>query len=82
MTLTLPDDTKHCRIVNQPCGSRSRLHVYHYPSNWVLYTTGHGPDLVADVEMLRRRLEKGGYTVEPGYEIEDANAKIRRMMWS
>ncbi len=75
MTLKIPDDTKHARIVAQIAGPVSRLYVRHVPSDWVLFTTGHGPDLVADIENLRRPAERNGYAVEPGYTVEDWTPK-------
>jgi len=75
VTLKIPDDTKHARIVVQIAGPVSRLHVRRVPSDWVLFTTGHGPDLVADVEKLRQRAVRNGFTVEPGYRIEDRKPK-------
>jgi hypothetical protein len=76
MTLRNPDDTKNARIVVHIAGPVARLHLRHVPADWVVFTTGHGPDLVADVEKLRRRAERNGYKVEPGYIVEDWNPKI------
>jgi len=56
--------------------------VCHIPSDWGIFTTGHGSDLVAEVEKLRRRAERNGYTVEPGHSIEDWNPKIAGMLKS
>jgi hypothetical protein len=76
LTLKILDDTKHARIVIQIVGPVSRLHVRHVPSDWVLFTIGHSPDLVADIEKVRQCAERNGYTVEPGYKIEDRNPRI------
>jgi hypothetical protein len=76
VTLKIPHGTKHARIVVQIVGPVMRLHLRHVPSDWVIFTTGQGPDRVASVEKPRQRAERNGYSVEPGYTIEDGNPKI------
>jgi hypothetical protein len=82
VTLKIPDDTKHARIVVMISGPVSRLHVRLVPSDWVIFTTPHGPDLKSEVKKLRRRAERNGYTVELGYRIEDRKPKIGGMLKS
>jgi hypothetical protein len=76
VTLKFPDDTRLARIVVMISGPVSRLHVRHVASDWVIFTTPHGPDLKAEVKKLRRRAERDGYTVEPGFTVEDRKSKI------
>jgi hypothetical protein len=82
VTFRVPDDTKYARIVVQIADPVSRLHLRDVPSDWVIFTTGHGPDLVADIEKLRRRAERNGYRAEPGYAVEDWDPRIQGAMKS
>src|SRR2546426_616500 len=43
VTLRLPDETKHARIVNVVVGPVGYLQLRHVPSDWVIVTVGHGP---------------------------------------
>jgi len=71
MTLKLPDETKHARIVHVFAGPIQRLQLRHVPSDWVLHSEGKGPDLADNVESLRRRAIRQGYVVDEGFAVED-----------
>jgi len=71
VTLKLPDDTKHARIVHMFSGPIQRLQLRHVPSDWVLYSEGKGPDLLRNVKELRRAAVKHGYVVDEGFAVED-----------
>jgi hypothetical protein len=70
------DDTKHARIVLQSVGPVPTLQLRHVPSDSVFRRSGVGPDVAARVEQFRAAAERRGYTVEPGYSVEDWNPRI------
>lgn len=82
MTLQLPDESKHARIVHQFVGPVQRLHLRHVPSDWVITSAEIGPDATASIEELRGRAKRQGYTVDSGYIVEDWREITEKMMRS
>lgn len=79
MTLRLPDETKHARIVNVVVGPVGYFQLRHVPSDWVIVTVGHGP---ANAARLRQAARRRGYAVDERVEVEDWNSTIAGMMKS
>jgi hypothetical protein len=83
MTLRLPNEVKHARIVVQIVGPCSYLHLRHVPSDWVLEVAPiYGRVIEKNVARYRGELVHDGYFIEPGYSIDDQRELFERMMRS
>ena len=81
MPLKLPADTKLVRIAHQLVGPIQRLEVPPVPSDWVLYSSHKGSDLLTSVKELRRLALSQGDDVDDGSTVEDRRP-ITEMMRS
>jgi hypothetical protein len=82
VTYKFPDGTKHARTFVVPVGPIVRRQLRHIPSDKLIHSICQGAGRDGSIAKLRGQAERKGYTVEPGYAIEDATKKIRGMIRS